>query len=98
MLLDEFGAWIGGQRRPPQLSLETLGVSFVYQRPHIRVAVRKLLRLQEPVPLRGLPSVIQRDPGEAEFFNDGKRAVDLAGLDLAAVSPGAPDRTERALW
>ena len=72
MLLHQFRAGIGGQRRPPQLGLETFGVNLVHQRPHVGVAIRKLLRLQEPIALRGLPAVIQRDPGEAEFLHDGQ--------------------------
>src|ERR1039458_115855 len=81
----------------PQLGLETFGMNLVHQRAHIRVAMRKLLRLEEPIALCGLPAVIQRDPGEAELFHDRKRAVDLAGRELPAVSPGAPDGTERAI-
>src|ERR1700704_3292929 len=97
MLLDEFRTRVSGQRRPPQLGLESLSVDLVHKRPQIPVAMRKLLWLQEPITLRGLPAGIQRDPGEAEFLHDGKSAVDLAGLDLPAVAPGTPDGAEGAI-
>ena len=88
---------IRGQRRPPQLGLETFGVNLVDEGPHIGIAVWKLLWLQEPITLRSLPSVVQRDPGEAELFHDRKRAIDLARRELPAVSPSAPDGTECAI-
>ena len=97
MIPDQFRTRIRGQRRPPQLGLEAFGVDLVHQGPHIGVALWKLLRLEEPIALRGLPAVIQRDPGEAQLFHDRKRAVDLAGRELPAVSPGAPDGAERAV-
>src|SRR5271169_312344 len=69
-------------------------MDLVHQRPHVGVTVRKLLRLQEPVALRGLPAIIDGHPGESKLLNHRQSVIDLAWSEFAAVAPGAPDGPE----
>ena len=94
VLLDQLRVRFNRQRRPPELSFETFGVNPVHHRFDVAVATGEFLRIQEPIPLGGLPSVIQRDPPEAQLFHDRQGVVDLRRSEVPAVAPGAPDGTE----
>src|SRR4029077_2275269 len=59
--------------------------------------MRKFLRIELPVTIIFLPAVIQRDPGKSHPLNCWQCLVDLLRLEVAPVSPSAPDRSKSAL-
>ncbi len=97
MLFQELRIRNGAQRGPPQLRFESLCVDAIDQRFHVGVAVGKLLGVYAPIAIVVLPTIVQRDPGEAHLLDRWKRVVHLLELHRAAVTPRAPDRAKRAV-
>ena len=94
-----FGARAGidGQRRPPQLRLESGRVNALYHGLHVRIAGRELGRVRPPVAFGDLPAVVDHRPAEAELLHHRQAVEDLLRCELAAIAPRAPDRLERVL-
>src|SRR5215475_9059177 len=63
----------------------------------VSITVRKLLRIELPIAIIVLPTVVQRDPGKSHALDGGQRVVDLLRLEVPSVSPSAPDPSESAL-
>ena len=68
-----------------------------HHRPDVSIAVGKLLRIELPVTIIVLPAVIQRDPGKSHSLNFWQCVVNLLRLEVAPVSPSAPDRSKSTL-
>ncbi len=95
IFLEELRAGVGGERAPPQLSLEAVLVEHVDQVLHLLVAARELAAVEVPVAFRDLEAVVQRRPLEAELSDLGERPHDLLDRESTAISPGAPGGLER---
>src|SRR4030095_8770203 len=84
--------------RPPELRLESLLVNLVHHCFDVGIAAWKLLRIELPIAIIVLPTVVQGDPGKSHALNCGQCVIDLLRLEVASVSPRAPDRSESTFW
>src|SRR5580692_649104 len=63
-----------------------------YQGLHVRIAARKLLRVEIQIAVIVLPAIVQRDPGESHLLDRRQRVVHLLKFYRPSITPRTPDR------